>query len=93
MTSSPCCSTEAQLDELKSGEYKIPAAWLIERSGLKNHNDVRLPYGTWPGQPLVLFATRQSSCSNLLKYSTMIEEAVNSQFHITFEREPVLMRD
>jgi UDP-N-acetylmuramate dehydrogenase len=83
----------APLYELEAGKYKVPAAWLIEHCGLKNHIDVKLGYGTWPGQPLVLFATRQSSCNNLLEYSMMIERAVKSQFHITLEREPVLMRD
>ena len=85
-------SARAPLYELESGKYKVPAAWLIEHCGLRNHVDVRLGYGTWPGQPLVLFATRQSSCNNLLEYSMMIERAVKSQFGITLEREPVLMR-
>lgn len=62
----------APLYELESGKYKVPAAWLIEHCGLKNHVDVRLGYGTWPEQPLVLFATWQSSCNNLLEYSTMM---------------------
>lgn len=86
-------SARAPLCELESGMYKVPAAWLIENCGLKNHVDAELGYGTWPGQPLVLFATRQSSCNNLLEYSTMIEKAVKSRFHIKLEREPVLMRD
>ena len=83
----------APLYELKSDKYKVPAAWLIEHCGLKDHVDVRLGYGTWPEQPLVLFATRQSSCNNLLEYSMMIGKAVKSQFQIELEREPVLMKD
>lgn len=86
-------SARAPLYEHESGMYKVPAAWLIENCGLKNHVDAELGYGTWPGQPLVLFATRQSSCNNLLEYSTMIEKAVKSRFHIKLEREPILMRD
>jgi UDP-N-acetylmuramate dehydrogenase len=86
-------SARAPLYELESGMCKVPAAWLIENCGLKNHVDAELGYGTWPGQPLVLFATRQSSCNNLLEYSTMIEEAVKSRFHIMLEREPALIRD
>jgi UDP-N-acetylmuramate dehydrogenase len=85
-------SAEAPSYELEPGKHKVPAAWLIERCGLKNHTGARLGFGTWPGQPLVLFATRQSSCNNLLEYSTMIEEAVKFRFDITLEREPVLMR-
>ena len=86
-------SARAPLYELESGKYKVPAAWMIEHCGLKNHVDANLGYDTWPGMPLVLFATRQSSCNNLLKYSIMIEEVVKSQFHIGLEREPVLMSD
>jgi len=82
---------QAPLYELGVGRYKVPAAWLIEHCGLKNHADLRLGYGTWPGQPLVLFATRLSSCNNLLKYSAMIEQAVKARFGIMLEREPVLM--
>jgi UDP-N-acetylmuramate dehydrogenase len=85
-------NARAPLYELESGKYKVPAAWLIEHCGLKNHVDVRLGHGTWPGQPLVLFATRQSSCNNLLEYSAMIEMAVKLRFHVTLEREPILMR-
>jgi hypothetical protein len=39
----------------------------------------------------VLFATRPSSCNDLLEYSTMIEKAVRTQFGIMPEREPVLI--
>lgn len=84
-------SAGAPLYFLESGNYKVPAAWLIEHCGLKDNVDTRLGYGTWPGQPLVLFATRQSSCDNLLKYSETIAQAVRVQFGITLDREPVLM--
>lgn len=97
----PAISDEATIDVLRgaraplyileSGKYKVPAAWLIEHCGLKNHVDPRLGYGTWSGQPLVLFATRRSSCNSLLEYSAMIEKAVKARFGITLEREPVLM--
>ncbi|KAM0704735.1 hypothetical protein Q7P35_007521 [Cladosporium inversicolor] len=86
-------SAGAPLYELESSKYKVPAAWLIEHCGLKDHVDLKLGYGTWPGQPVVLCATRESSCDNLLEYSMMMEKAVKSQFHVTLEREPVLMRD
>jgi UDP-N-acetylmuramate dehydrogenase len=81
----------APLYVLDSGKHKVAAAWLIERAGLKNHVDSRLGYGTWAGQPLVLFATRPSSCNDLLEYSAMIETAVRTQFGIMLEREPVLI--
>lgn len=82
---------QAPLYSIESGGCKVPAAWLIEQCGLKDHVDERLGYGTWAGQPLVLFATRRSSCNDLLEYSRVIEKAVKSRFSITMEREPVLM--
>lgn len=84
-------SVQAPLHILEEQTYKVPAAWLIEHCGLKDHVDAKLGYGTWAGQPLVLYATRQSSCGDLLEYSAMIQKAVMARFGITLEREPVLM--
>lgn len=84
-------NAQAPLHTVESGGCKVPAAWLIEQCGLKNHVDDGLGYGTWAGQPLVIFATRRSSCNDLLVYSQMIEKAVKMRFGITLKREPVLM--
>lgn len=84
-------NAQAPLHNLASGGCKVPAAWLIEQCGLKDHVDESLGFGTWAQQPLVLFATRNSSCDALLEYSRMIEKTVKARFEITLDREPVLM--
>jgi UDP-N-acetylmuramate dehydrogenase len=82
---------QAPLHLLESGEYKIPAAWLIERSGYKDHSDAELGFGTWTTQPLVIYATRQSSCTKLQQYSKLVKEAVFNKFGVELVQEPVLV--
>jgi UDP-N-acetylmuramate dehydrogenase len=82
---------QAPLHLLESGEYKIPAAWLIERSGYKDHSDAELGFGTWATQPLVIYATRQSSCTKLQQYSKLVKEAVFNKFGVELVQEPVLV--
>jgi UDP-N-acetylmuramate dehydrogenase len=82
---------QAPLHLLETGEYKVPAAWLIERSGMKGHNNAELGFGTWATQPLVIYATRQSSCAKLQQYSKLIKEAVFKKFGVELVQEPVLV--
>jgi UDP-N-acetylmuramate dehydrogenase len=83
---------QAPLHLLATGEYKVPAAWLIEHCGYKDHNDAELGFGTWATQPLVIYATRESSCEKLQQYSKLIKAAVSEKFGITLVQEPVLVR-
>lgn len=82
---------QAPLYAVEPGAYKVPAAWLIEHCGLKGHNNTELGFGTWAGQPLVVYAIRSSSGENLLRYSEIIETAVRERFGILLKREPVIM--
>lgn len=75
------------------GGYRVPAACLIDRCGLKDHFSPELGFGTWKNQPLVIFASQQSSCTKLLAYSNLIERAVQERFGVSLEREPILMGD
>lgn len=75
------------------GGYRVPAAWLIERCGLKGHYSEELGFGTWNNQPLVIFAGQKSSCTKLLAYSCLVGEAARVRFGVVLEREPVLMGD
>lgn len=82
---------EPPLQKVRDGWCKIPAAWLIEQCGLKNHFDENLSFGTWKDQPLVIFGTGEGCCENLMKYSSLIVQTVRSKYGITLKREPVLM--
>lgn len=84
-------NAQAPLHRLETGECKVPAAWLIEHSGLKGHSDAELGFGTWAKQPLVIYATRQSSSGKLQQYSKLVEEAVFEKFGVKLVQEPVLV--
>jgi len=82
---------QAPLHLLETGEYKIPAAWLIEHSGFKGHSDAGLGFGTWTTQPLVLYATRPSSCTKLQQYGNLVKKAVLERFGVHLVQEPVFV--
>jgi len=64
---------------------KIPAAWLIEKAGWK---DKRLGnVGTWPTQPLVIVNYGGATGREILEFSEMIREDVDTKFGIALERE------
>lgn len=64
----------------QENKIKIPAAWLIEKSGLKGirTGDV----GTYPNQPLVIVNYGNASGEEILKFSEYIQEKVKSIFNI-----------
>lgn len=84
---------EIPRQEEACGGSRVPAAWLIERCGLKGHYSQELGFGTWENQALVIFAGQRSSCAKLRAYSGLIERAVQERFGIALEREPMLMGD
>ena len=87
----PLSNAQAPLHLLETGECKVPAAWLIEHSGFKDHSDAELGFGTWATQPLVIYATRQSSSGKLQQYSKLVKEAVLEKFGVKLIQEPVLV--
>lgn len=77
-----------------TGEYdqvKIPAAWLIEQAGFKNHIDTETGMATWPAQPLVLVNRAAKSTNDLLIFKQKIVDAIQAKFDITLEQEPELL--
>jgi UDP-N-acetylmuramate dehydrogenase len=64
---------------------KIPAAWLIEKSGWKGVREGDT--GTWPLQPLVIVNYGNASGEEVFLFSEKIKNAVESQFGIALERE------
>jgi UDP-N-acetylmuramate dehydrogenase len=75
--------------KLDDRTYKIPAGWLIEKSGLK---------GEWVGElqtfeknALVLTNPKRTNFLEILKAEEMIKEKVFENFGIKLEREPILI--
>lgn len=70
---------------------KLPAAWLIEKVGLKNYHDPATGMATWTAQPLVLVNEKARNTADLLAFKQKIVTAVHDSFGITLEQEPELL--
>ena len=68
-----------------NNSVKIPAAWLIEKSGWKGKKIGNV--GTWPTQPLVIVNHGGASGQEILDFSQQIINDVELNFGITLERE------
>ena len=66
-------------------QVKIPAAWLIEKSGWKGKRIGNV--GTWPTQPLVIINHGGASGQEILDFSIQIQDSVEEHFGISLERE------
>jgi UDP-N-acetylmuramate dehydrogenase len=65
--------------------YKIPAAWLIEKSGLKGIH--RGNVGTYENQPLVIINYGNATGNEIVKFSKLIQSKVFGKFDIMLEPE------
>jgi UDP-N-acetylmuramate dehydrogenase len=66
-------------------QMKIPAAWLIEKSGWKGKRVGNV--GTWPAQPLVIVKYGIASGQEIYDFSEHILKDVESTFGVSLERE------
>lgn len=66
-------------------QVKIPAAWLIEKSGWKGRRIGEV--GTWPNQPLVIVNYGNATGKDIYDFSLEIQDAVDASFGICLERE------
>lgn len=76
---------------LDDGSAKLPAAWLLEQSGLKDYHDPETGMATWPTQPLVIVNENASSTTDVLAFKAKIVAAVQQKFGITLNQEPELL--
>lgn len=73
-----------------AGRFKIPAAWLIERSGFTKGLR-RGPVGISSAHALALVHHGGGTTAALLALAQEIRDAVHARFGVALEREPVLV--
>ncbi len=78
-------SPELPFHKINDREYKIPAAWLIEKSGWKGRRFGQT--GTYPRQPLVIVNYGSATGADILELSNRIKNSVREQFGILLEKE------
>lgn len=77
--------------ELKDKEYKLSAAWLVEKAGFKGKKDAETGMTTWKNQALVFVNEKAQSTNDLLKFQQKIADKVYEMFQVNLEREPELL--
>ena len=71
--------------KINENQYKIPAAWLIEKSGFKGKSFGN--YGVHITQPLVLINYGNANGENIHKLALSIKEVILKLFKIQLETE------
>lgn len=69
----------------QENKIKIPAAWLIEKSGLKGYKKGNA--ATYPNQPLVIVNYGKASGKEILEFAQLIQNTVFERFQIQLEPE------
>lgn len=76
----------------RTGDLKLPAAWLIERAGFQKGFELG-PVGISTRHTLALVnRTGAATCADLLALRDLIVSTVAARFGITLEQEPVFLR-
>ncbi|MCL6494474.1 MAG: UDP-N-acetylmuramate dehydrogenase [Ignavibacterium sp.] len=73
----------------QDGKIKIPAAWLIEKSGLKGFRKENV--GTYPNQPLVIVNYGKATGKEILDFAMFIRQTVKNKFNIVLEHEVIII--
>lgn len=77
--------------EMEDGGYKISAAWLLDKLGLKGHKDPTTGMALWDAQPLVFVNESAKSTKDLLDFRESIKAKVREKFGIDLIQEPELL--
>lgn len=77
--------------DMKNGNYKISAAWLLDQLGLKGYKDPALGMALWHKQPLVFVNENAKSTKDLLTFRENIKSQVKEKFGIDLKQEPELI--
>ena len=75
--------------KIDSNNYKIPAAWLIEKSGFKERGNKNV--GVYENQPLVIINRGSASGKDILDFANDIKETIFNNFKIQLEEEVLII--
>ncbi len=75
--------------KIDSNNYKIPAAWLIEKSGFKEIKNKNV--GVYKNQPLVIINHGEATGKEILNFANEIKEAINNNFNIQLKEEVLII--
>ena len=75
--------------KIDSNNYKIPAAWLIEKSGFKEIKNKNV--GVYKNQPLVIINHGEATGKEILDFANEIKEAINNNFNIQLKEEVLII--
>jgi len=75
--------------KIDSNNYKIPAAWLIEKSGFKERGNKNV--GVYENQPLVIINRGSASGKDILDFANDIKETISNNFNIQLEEEVLII--
>ena len=75
--------------KIDSNKYKIPAAWLIEKSGFKEKGSKNV--GVYENQPLVIINRGSASGKEILDFANKIKYTIHNNFNIQLEEEVLII--
>ena len=75
--------------KIDSNNYKIPAAWLIEKSGFKERGNKNV--GVYENQPLVIINHGRATGKEILDFANEIKETIYNNFNIKLEEEVLII--
>ena len=75
--------------KIDSNNYKIPAAWLIEKSGFKEIKNKNV--SVYKNQPLVIINHGEATGKEILDFANEIKETINNNFNIQLKEEVLII--
>ncbi len=75
--------------KIDSNNYKIPAAWLIEKSGFKERGNKNV--SVYENQPLVIINHGSATGKEILDFANEIKETIYNNFNIQLEEEVLII--
>lgn len=77
--------------ETGEDSYKISAAWLMDKMGLKGYHEPNTGMAIWDKQPLVFVNEKAKNTASLLAFRDAIIKRAKDNFGVTLQQEPELI--